>query len=166
MINKLHDSSSSSLSVLIIVCYVEIYRERFRQISGTHFEISQTENVYWWRIFRRSKWFNLMCDASGKSSWNRRGKGGNPRACQNQRDAGNHQSQVRPSYAKASVEGREEETLFGAHWCRRLIERAVARAFEIIQLGETEMQLELNDPPFPVIYINSLFYAYARWQID
>lgn len=71
----------------------------------------------------RSKWFSVR-RIRGIDGGTR--KGGNTRVCQNQRDAGLHQSQVRASYASASVEGRGEETRFGAHWCRRLIERAVA----------------------------------------
>lgn len=126
---KLHDSSSTI-----------IIRFDNRALDGKSSARGFVKSPTLIARFRKLKTYDDVYYSHGQSKWfsvrrigeivmestGRRGRGGNTRACQNQRDAGLHQSQVRPSYASARVEGRGEEPWFGTHWCRRLIERAVA----------------------------------------
>lgn len=114
------------LSVSTSVRYVDYLSREVSSNLGhslrgfANWKYDVNDDVYHSRA--RSKWFSVR-RIGGIDGGTR--KGGNTRVCQNQRDAGLHQSQVRASNASASVEGRGEETRFGAHWCRRLIERAV-----------------------------------------
>lgn len=81
----------------------------------------------------RAQRSSRMCvdDSTGGGGGGARGRQGEKRgnpytcACQNQRDVTPHQSQVRPSYAYASVEGRGD----AIPGTQRLIESAVADTY-------------------------------------